>query len=167
MAAGFLHIFLFYLHYPPLPHGQATPTVMWRDDHVLPDQCPLCQSRRHAWRTVHTNGLVVNTRLFVYWLLWQHNFLNSLAATTLRNGGNVLIPCYPTVGVVVGVSVWNCMCDWFLVCVAREWCTICWNACTCFWTMLDLLKFPSTSYLLLPRALFLSPTFMPSGKCFQ
>ena len=30
------------------------------------------------------------------------SFFNHLTATTLRNGGNVLIPCYPTVGVVCG-----------------------------------------------------------------
>lgn len=82
------------------------------------------------------------------------------AAHTLKNGGNVLIPCYPTVSKPDPPSPETEP----TVASFRVWFTTCWSASRDSWIMPVLAPSPCTSFPRLLRALSLTLTSMLSGE---
>lgn len=93
-----------------------------------------------------------------------------LSAMTLKNGGNVLIPCYPTVSekpyfyVCVWVSGHSSLPTAPPTSFSRELSTTCWSVSNRSWTLLASALSQSTSSPLLPAAPSLTPISTPNGK---
>ena len=106
--------------------------------------------------------MYIHVRVYIYSVhvcsIYMYICFNPLA-TTLKNGGNILIPCYPTVHQNQFIKPVI-----FIIVIFRVWYMICWNAFIHFQRMLVWEEYLCILYLLQLKALSLSLIYMLNGE---